>query len=470
MLKNALLFRRIAGNWQHSRTVGRRFLSSSNGAGANVLQTLRDRGLVSQVSQPESVLENKLVSGEKVGLYCGADPTAKSLHLGNLLPLMVLLHFYIAGHDVYTLVGGATGQVGDPSGRKTERAGMADWQRLENVSKIQGQLRGFFESGLAYYKHKTASVEHQYGRATHTNNYDWWHDMRMLDFLALYGRHIRVQSMLNRDSVSSRLGSKEGIGFNEFTYQILQAFDYYHLNKTHGVTVQVGGNDQWGNITAGIDLINRVGCTAQNQPFGLTVPLLTTSSGEKFGKSAGNAVFIDPHLTKPYELYQYFIQVSDDDVEKLLKTFTLLPLEHIKETIDAHASMAHERGAQRLLAREVVDLIHGMGSSNDAEIVSEVLFGAHDLGSSATELIRLFQDANILYTCSRNLSLEQIITQVAKCSKSEARRKLKQGSIYVGPRRTKVAENKDDVAQYLIDGQVLILRVGKQKCYVIEVK
>ncbi|SCU94766.1 LANO_0E08042g1_1 [Lachancea nothofagi CBS 11611] len=451
--------------WQLLRSGLRRFETTI--CTANILDSLKERGLVAQVSQPESALVQKLISGEKLGLYCGADPTARSLHLGNLLPLMVMLHFYLAGHDVFTLVGGATGKVGDPSGRSTERSAMEESQRLDNVAQIQGQLRAFFDSGLAYYRHKVGKTSS--GRTTHTNNFDWWHDMKMLDFLAMYGKHIRVQSMLSRDSVSSRLNGQDGIGFNEFTYQILQAYDFYHLNKTHGVTIQVGGNDQWGNITAGIDLIRRTSSKATNQPFGLTVPLLTTSTGEKFGKSAGNAVFIDPQATTPFEMYQYFMHTTDEDVGKYLKMFTLLPVEHIEKAILSHTKNSKERLAQKLLAREVVDLVHGVGKGQDAETVSEVLFGSRKLQLAAVELIRIFREANILATCSRTLSLEQLIVDLTGCSKSEARRKVTQGSIYVGPERVKVVRNTDNLEQFYIDDQVLVLRVGKQKCFVAEV-
>ncbi|SCV03009.1 LAME_0H06986g1_1 [Lachancea meyersii CBS 8951] len=468
MLKNAsvkMFFPRSLAS-----TNGLRLFQRSIGS-VNVLQTLRNRGLLAQVSEPESLLEQKLLNGDKIGLYCGADPTAKSLHLGNLLPLMVLLHFYIAGHDVYTVVGGATGQVGDPSGRSTERVALENSERLSNISKIQLQLRSFFERGLEYYNYKHKETSAKIGRAIHTNNNNWWSDMKMLDFLAMYGRHIRVNTMLSRDSVSSRLDGKDGIGFNEFTYQILQAYDFYHLNKTCDVTVQVGGNDQWGNITAGIDLIGRIGTKSKKEDhaFGLTVPLLTTSTGEKFGKSAGNAVFIDPQITTPFEMYQYFMRTTDEDVGKLLRTFTLLSNDFIEETIHSGSQNPKERSAQKLLAREVVDLVHGVGRGQDAETISEVLYGTRKLELRASDILRTFQDAGILIRCDRGLPLDQIIVHATGCSKSAARRKLKQGSIYIGPERTKVLEYSVDLESFYIDDRVLILRTGKQTCYVIEI-
>ncbi|KAM3162962.1 Tyrosine--tRNA ligase [Lachancea thermotolerans] len=460
---HSVFARRLRANSEAAKPLVLMFVR--NLTSKNVLQTLRDRGLLAQVSQPENVLRTKLESGEKLKLYCGADPTAESLHLGNLLPLMVLLHFYIKGHDVYTLVGGATGIVGDPSGRKTERTAIEETKRQSNVSNIQGQLQRFFENGLAYYKGRYGHVSN--GKAVHTNNYDWWHDMKMLDFLGRYGRHIRIQSMLSRDSVSSRLGSQDGIGFNEFTYQILQAYDFYHLNQTHGVAVQVGGNDQWGNITAGIDLISRIG--SKSQPFGLTVPLLTTSTGEKFGKSAGNAVFIDPTMNTSFDMYQFFMHTTDEDVAKLLRIFTLLPLQEINAVVQTHMESPKDRIAQKLLGREVVDLVHGSGRGNDAEVVSEILFGNHQLQLPANELIRLFREARHLVSFPRGLSLEELLVRVTGCSRSEARRKLKQGSVYLGSDKTRVLNDIESLEQFYIDDQVLILRIGKQKCFVIEI-
>lgn len=435
----------------------------------DVLQLLRQRGLVQQVSQPEQALVDKLKGGTKVKLYCGADPTARSLHLGNLLPLMVLLNFYVRGHDVVALIGGATGRVGDPSGRKTERDAMADDRRLDNVSRIQTQFERFFQNGLKYYGSRIDGPVSA-GTVFNKNNYTWWHDVKMLDFLAQYGRHIRIQNMLNRDSVSSRLQSQDGIGFNEFTYQILQAYDFYHLHKNEGVNIQVGGNDQWGNITAGLDLITRVSpqTDKSKQPYGITVPLLTTSTGEKFGKSAGNAIFIDPEMNTSYDMYQFFVNTTDADVEKLLKMFTLLPIERINDIMLTHNESPQLRYAQKRLAVEVVDLIHGVGKGHDSETVSRILFDTFPEDISSTELIRIFDEVNILQRFTKNIQLSNMVCELLQCSKSEFRRKLKQGSIYLGPTKQKVTVDLEDVSPYLIDNEVLLLRVGKQKCYVIK--
>lgn len=426
---------------------------------------------MSQVSEPESQLSSKLVAGEKVKLYCGVDPTARSIHLGNLVPLMVLLHFYVRGHDVVTIIGGATGKVGDPSGRTTERTGIEDETRLSNVNSISGQLESFFRNGLKYYNSRNQGVSDSAGKHIHTNNYTWWKDVKMLDFLAKYGRHIRIQSMLARDSVTARLNSQSSLGFNEFTYQILQAYDFYHLNKTYGVSIQVGGNDQWGNITAGIDLISRL-TSRKQQAHGITVPLLQTASGEKFGKSAGNAVFIDPSISTSYDIFQFFFNTMDADVPRFLKTFTFLSIEEIDTITEEHMKHPHLRKGQKVLAKEVTDFLYGLGEGDKAEMVSNIVFGTlADKEKSLTgdQLIDLFRNARILQKATRGEeSLVSLITRLTNSSKSEARRKLQQGSVYLHPSRIKVTEDITNYDKYLIDNKVLLLRIGKQKCYVIE--
>ncbi|GAV50413.1 hypothetical protein ZYGR_0U02690 [Zygosaccharomyces rouxii] len=451
----------------------RRLLSSTAKSPPGLLEDLKLRGLIAQVAQPEQWLHEKLSQGHKIKLYCGADPTAKSLHLGNVVPLMILLNFYVKGHDVFALVGGATGRVGDPSGRTTERQGMSDDSRLDNVDRIQQQFTRFFENGWKYYESRFPQISARGpGRLVKVDNYHWWKDIKLLDFLAQYGRHIRVQSMFSRSSIASRIEGKDGLGFNEFTYQVLQAYDFYHLYKTHGVSLQVGGNDQWGNITAGIDFIDRVVSSGSDKlsPGGITAPLLSTSTGEKFGKSAGNAIFLDPQINTAYDIFQFFYNTKDADVCRFLKIFTLLPLETIGTVVQDHMEQPHLRKGQRFLAKEVTDLLFGVGSGERSSKVSEVLFGhVSEANMSADELIKLFSEAKILQKVPRGQSLVDIITQVAPCSKSEARRKLSQGSVLLHSSKLKVTENIDQLGQFLIDDKVLILRIGKQKCHVIEI-
>lgn len=436
---------------------------------SSLIDVLRNRGLIQQTSQPEKKLSEKLLNGDGVKIYCGFDPTGCSLHLGNLVPLMILLHFYVRGHEIVPVVGGATGKVGDPSGRKSARSSISDSSLLNNVDKISKQLTKFFENGRKYYCNRISEMDRVAapGCITVRNNYEWLKDVKLLDFLAVYGKHIRVGTMLRRDSVSSRLASPEGLGFNEFTYQLLQAYDFYHLYKEHGVSVQVGGSDQWGNITSGIDLISKISSSSDTPAFGITAPLLTTSTGEKFGKSAGNAVFIDPDITTSFDIYQFFLNTTDDDLSKLLKIFTMLPLETINQILSDHNKNPEFRIGQRTLAVEAVDLIHGIGLGQEAQAVSDILYGKAGVPHNARNLIRIFGNAKILNTAPRSVSLVQLICDLTSCSKAEARRKINQGSIYLGPLKKKIKQTEEDLKPHLIDNEVLILRIGKQNCFVI---
>lgn len=446
---------------------------ASSSSEKSLIDLIRDRGLISQVSAPEDILKNKLVDGEKVKMYCGVDPTAKSIHLGNLVPMMLLLNFYVRGHDIVNVVGGATGAVGDPSGRLTERKDISTGTRLDNVSRITQQLKRFFQNGLSYYENKYKETQNKKsGEYTMTNNYDWWKDVHMIDFLARYGKHIRIQSMLSRDSVSARLSNQGNLGFNEFTYQILQAYDFYHLYKNENTIIQVGGNDQWGNITAGIDLINRVEQNTknlkENPPFAITVPLLTTSNGQKFGKSAGNAIFLDEEMNTAYEIYQFFLNTTDEDVSRFLKIFTLMPLRQVDEIVSKHFQAPHDHYGQKILAKEVTEMIHGTDKANDSESISEILFDNNKIVRDENELIRLFSNARILKQASKDSDLVNLVSELAQCSKAESRRKIIQGSIYLGNDRTKITDNVTDWSQHLIDEKVLLLRIGKQKCFVVQ--
>ena len=447
-----------------------RYISNDNST--HLLNHLKERGLISQVSAPEETLITKIKNGDKLKMYCGVDPTAKSIHLGNLVPMMLLLNFYIRGHNIVNIVGGATGAVGDPSGRTTERKSMADDTRLDNVSRITSQLKRFFRNGSEYYNNKYNSDQNGTGEYLMTNNYNWWKDVKMIDFLAMYGKHIRIQSMLSRDSVSARLNSQGSLGFNEFTYQILQAYDFYHLYKNENTTIQIGGNDQWGNITAGIDLINRVEQNSkqvkENPPFAITVPLLTTSNGQKFGKSAGNAIFLDEEINTAYDIYQFFLNTTDEDVSRFLKIFTLMPMDKISKVIKAHNEKPQLRYGQAVLAKEVTEMIHGTKKAEDAETISKILFGKYDSVDSK-ELIRLFSEARILKEAKSDTDVVSLVSELMQCSKGEAKRKVSQGSVYLGNNKIRITENITDLSQYLIDGEVLLLRVGKQKCFVVKI-
>ncbi|ODV81789.1 tyrosyl-tRNA synthetase [Suhomyces tanzawaensis NRRL Y-17324] len=444
---------------------------------------LQSRYLVESITNDELFELSLNTSGKKFKLYCGADPTATSLHLGNLLPLMVLLHFHLRGHDVVGLVGGATGAVGDPSGRTTERSQLEDKQRLDNVQKIQNQMVAFLNGGVEYAKSRNYPVNPD-GHISTANNASWWESIKMLDFLANYGRFIRVSSMLGRDSIQSRLKSQHGLGFNEFTYQILQAYDFWHLYKHHGVNMQIGGNDQWGNITAGTDLISRLQKhfkVKEESTYGMTVPLLTTPTGEKFGKSAGNAVFIDTQLTSPYQMYQYFINTPDEMVARLLKVFTLLPLSEIEGVVSKHESDPGLRLAQRILAREVVDLIHGNGVGEEMAYITGFLFPTPDQPFndelSADRLLQNFKRSGILVNLkfedfnTDDLKMSTLLSQIIGKSKRETKNLIKSGGIYLGLERDQFEDPEDvvlfDKDNHLLDGKLMLVRVGKQVYHVV---
>lgn len=447
---------------------------------------LKNRHLVESITHDELYDLTAPDSTKKFNLYCGADPTAKSLHLGNLLPLMTLLHFNLRGHGVIGLVGGATGAVGDPSGRTTERTQIEDKERADNVSHIQLQLSNFLTRGVEYAKSRNYPIKSG-GSIEVVNNHEWWVSIKMLDFLAHYGKYIRISAMLARDSVSARLESKQGLGFNEFTYQILQAYDFWHLFKEKKVNLQIGGNDQWGNITAGIDLISKLQ-KVQNKndkslAYGMTVPLLTTPTGEKFGKSAGNAVFIDEKLTTPFQLYQYFINIPDDSVEKLLKVFTLLPFKTIEDDIiPKHKADPGLRVAQRILAREVVDLIHGNGIGEEMAYTTGFLFPTPDQPFndkiSADKLIANLSRSGVLQTIRfdefeniDDLKFSALLAKIMNKSKRETKTLIKSGAIYMGLDRTQF-EDPEDVVLFdkdqLIDGKLMLVRSGKQNYYVVK--
>lgn len=464
----------------------------SSDTSASLVGHLQSRSLVETLSSDDlltlSDRSNPSFCPENLSLYCGADPTAQSLHLGNLLPLMVLLHFNLNGHNVYGLVGGATGAVGDPSGRDTERTHISSSDRSDNVSRIQHQIQQFLVNGKEYARSRNFPVSDS-GAIASVNNASWWENVGFLDFLSSYGRHIRIGSMLARDSILARLKGQQGLGFNEFSYQVLQAYDFWHLFKTSKVNVQIGGNDQWGNITAGIDFISRVQRVEnpdhQAPAFGMTVPLLTTPTGEKFGKSAGNAIFIDTALTSPYQLYQYFINIPDTLVCRLLKTFTLLPLATIEsEVMETHDADPGLRYAQRILAREVVDLIHGNGTGDQMAYITGFLFPTPNQPFndeiSAERLVQNFAKSGILQTIrlsdfeAPDIKLSALLAKVMKKSKRETRNLIKSGGIYLGLERKQIEDPEDvilfDNENHLIENRLLLVRVGKQTYHVVVVE
>jgi len=303
-------------------------------SGARILDDLDARGLVHDHTDRADLVA--MLGAAPVTLYCGFDPTADSLHLGNLIPLLMLRRFQLAGHRPLVLAGGATGMIGDPGGRTEERA-MLDLDTLAaNTGAIKGQLVSFLD------------FDDPAVGAVLVDNRDWTEPMGVLEFLRDVGKHMTVNAMMSRDSVRSRLDREHGISFTEFSYMLLQANDFLVLNERYGCTLQVAGSDQWGNITAGIDLIRR---RRSIHVAGLTAPLMTKADGTKFGKSAGGSVWLDPERTSPYEMYQFLFNVEDADVGALLLRLTLLDVDHCRSVVEVHQAAPHLRGAQRELAR-----------------------------------------------------------------------------------------------------------------------
>jgi tyrosyl-tRNA synthetase len=326
---------------------------------SNVLDELQWRGLVAQTTD-EAALRKALDDGLTV--YCGFDPTAPSLHFGNLVQLIVLRHLQRAGHRVICLVGGSTGLIGDP--RPTaERVLKSKEQTADWVARIQLQVRPFLESEGD-------------NPAVFVNNLDWTEGMSALDFLRDVGKHFRVNQMVRKEAISARLNSDEGISYTEFSYQLLQGLDYLELFRQYGCTLQTGGNDQWGNLTAGSDLIHRVEGKSVHL---LTTPLLTDSSGEKFGKSAGNAIWLDPEMTSPYAFYQYWVNVEDASAVKLLKVFTDRTRDEVAALEQSLADKPFLREAQKTLAADVTTLVHGAEATAAVQAASQALFGKGDV-------------------------------------------------------------------------------------------
>ncbi len=418
-------------------------------------EELQARGLVSQLTHEEEL--PKLLT-TPVTFYVGFDPTAKSLHVGSMLPMFVIAHLQRFGHRPIILVGGATGMIGDPSGRSEERLLLMQDKISENLAGIRKQLEAFvsFEGDNA---------------AIMVDNYDWTSKFSFIDWLRDVGKHFTVNYMMQKKSVQLRLENREqGISYTEFSYMLLQAHDFLHLYQTYRCKLQCGGDDQWGNITAGMDLIRKK-CGQEAEAFGLTWPLLTTASGEKFGKSAGNAVWLDPELTSPYHFYQYWIQTTDQDVEKLLKYFSFLSLEEIAAICEEHLKSPENRLAQIRLATEVTRLIHGDAGLQKAQLATDIFFGKPIQGLSDADLLAVF--ANVpSYTFPRQQIAEGIalvdasVAAGAYSSKGEARRMITGGGLYVNNNRV-TDEKMILTSEHFVGESSIVLRKGKKDYFLL---
>jgi len=412
----------------------------------NLLDDLKWRDSIAQSTDTEA-LSSDLDKGA-ISLYLGFDPTAPSLHIGNLVALVVLKRFQLAGHRPIPLVGGATGLVGDPSGRNQERTLNEEEVVAAWVERIKAQLSGFldFEAGS--------------NKAVMANNLDWTAGLSAIHFLRDVGKHFSVNQMLARDSVALRLESG-GISYTEFSYQVMQAYDYLELNRRLGCTLQIGGSDQWGNIVAGVDLIRRV---EGKSVHALTIPLLTKADGSKFGKTAGGSIWLDPEMTSPYAFYQFFLNSDDRDVITLLKTFSFKDHDELSALFTEHQANPGARSAHRALAQEVTEYIHGEEIATKVEEASRALFGQSEIRDldRNTLMSAIAELPRVEIASGAEISLVDAMTAASLVdSKSAARRIIKEGGAYIN--NAKITDEAAMItASDLLHGEVALLRKGKR--------
>lgn len=417
----------------------------------DLLQDLAWRGIIYQQTDEQGLKE--VLNAENISLYCGADPTADSLHIGHLVPFLTLRRFQMHGHRPIVLVGGATGLIGDPSGKSEERKLLTLETVQQNVEGIKKQLATIFE------------FDGNNG-AVMVNNYDWAGSMDIVSFLRDIGKHIGVNYMLAKDTIASRL--ETGISFTEFTYTILQAMDFLHLYENHECKLQIGGSDQWGNITSGLELIRKIHPEGA-KAYGLTIPLVTKADGTKFGKTEGGAIWLDPERTTPYEFYQFWINTADADVVKYLKLFTFLSHEEIEQLEKSVQEEPHLRKAQKALAEEMTRLIHSEAALQQAIKISEALFSGDVENLSADEIKQGFKDVpSYSVAAEEELGLVDLLVNAKiSSSKRQAREDITNGAISVnGERVQEVAYLLQDNDR--IEGQFTIIRRGKKKYYLIK--
>ena len=425
----------------------------------NFVEELSWRGMIHDM-MPGT--EEQLLK-ELTAAYVGIDPTADSLHIGHLVSVMMLKHLQVTGHKPIVLVGGATGMIGDPSMKNTERNLLDEVTLRHNQEAIKKQLRQFldFESDLP-------------NKAEMVNNYDWMKDFTFLDFIRDVGKHITVNYMMAKDSVKKRIGgdAREGLSFTEFTYQLVQGYDFLHLYQTKNCKLQMGGSDQWGNITTGTELIRR---KTGGEAFALTCPLITKADGGKFGKTEKGNIWLDPNYTSPYHFYQFWLNCSDEDSEKYIKIFTLLTRKEIEQIIEEHRQQPHQRLLQKTLAKDITVRVHGEDNYNTAVEASEILFGKgttealkklpEDLFLDVFEGVPMFEIAKS--ELETGINIIDFLGARVLSSKGEARRALKEGSISI---------NKNKVNdQFIVDGSVLLndkyilAQKGKKNFYIVKV-
>lgn len=418
-------------------------------ANFDILEDLKWRGAINQQTDEKGLAEY-LEKHDDLALYCGTDPTGDSLHIGHLIPFMILKRFQLAGYHPVIVIGGGTGTIGDPSGRSSERVLLSAEELHQNELALTRQMEKLFG---------TENFEI-------VNNAEWLDKLSLIEFLREYGKHFQVNNMLSKDVVANRL--ENGISFTEFSYQILQAIDFYQLNKEHGVQMQIGGSDQWGNITAGIDLIHKL-LGSDRQAFGLTIPLMLKADGTKFGKSAGGAVWLDPEKTSPYEFYQFWINQDDRDVVKYLKYFTFLSHEEIDELAEQVKNEPWKRTAQKTLAREVTKFVHGQEGLQEAEMITDALFSG-DIKDLTVKQIE--QGLKSAPTAEADASAKNIVDFLVETkiepSKRQAREDVTNGAIYINGDRQQSVDFVVD-PEKAFSGKYVIVRKGKKKYTLVNI-
>lgn len=410
----------------------------------NVIQELQDRGFIEQIANNQGIQERL---AKPITCYAGFDPTAKSLHIGNLMPIMGLMHFQRTGHRPIVIIGGATGQIGDPSGKTTERELLSNERIKENKEQLSLQLSKF--------------LDFEDGRALILDNSDWIKDFKVIDFLRDIGKHFTVSRMISHESIKTRMEYREqGISYTEFSYMLLQAYDFLYLYDKYNCILQLGGNDQWGNIVEGIDLIRKL---RGEQSYGITFPLLTTSDGRKFGKTESGNIWLDKKLTSPYKFYQYWINVDDKDAIRFLYLFTFLEREQILDLHDSLMKYPEKRETHKVLAYEVTKLVHGDTNARDAIKASEILFeGTADIKDLPEEVLTdIFSDVpsyemNVVGEGIVNIALSAKMGN----SKSEIRRKINEGGLYIN--NIKLDSLRNIRSKDLMHGKYILLRKGKK--------
>ncbi|RBP03919.1 tyrosine--tRNA ligase [Rossellomorea aquimaris] len=417
----------------------------------DLIKDLEWRGITYQQTDAEGLKD--LLNKESISIYCGIDPTADSMHIGHLLPFLTLRRFQNQGHRPLVLVGGATGLIGDPSGKNEERKLQTIEAIQGNVASIKVQLESIFD------------FEGENG-AVMVNNYDWIGAMDVVTFLRDFGKHVGVNYMLAKDTIASRLES--GISFTEFTYTILQALDFNHLYDNYNCKLQIGGSDQWGNITTGLELIRRTH-EEETKAFGFTIPLVTKADGSKFGKTESGAIWLDPKKTSPYEFYQFWINAADADVVKYLKYFTFLSHEEIDALAQSVETEPHLRKAQKALAEEMTKLIHGEEALDQAIRITQALFSGEIKSLSASEILEGFKDVpSFEQAKGEEIGLiDLLVNAKISPSKRQAREDVGNGAVYLnGERVTDLQHVMDE--KDMIEGQFTIIRRGKKKYFRIQ--